>query len=254
MTLPEFVPPVVPQKRLWGFWPTIGLSVAILAAYFAVQAGVLLIVFIIRLYSGELPFMEAVEMLATDGLASSLATIVAAPFGLLLTAVFIRLRGGIRVADYLDFKPISKKAILLLGLVFFAMLALATMAGEFLGDDGNTGFTVDLYRNGGLLPLLWMAIVFMAPVFEEVFFRGFMFVGLRASRLGTIGTIIITSFCWAILHIQYNLFGIIQILIMGLILGTVRHKTNSIWSPIIIHILWNAAVMVSVALYISSGG
>jgi len=59
------------------------------------------------------------------------------------------------------------------------------------------------------VPLFGIAAVVFAPLFEEGFFRGFLFVGFKQSRLGSFGTILITSAAWAALHIQYDLYGIL---------------------------------------------
>ncbi len=253
MTAPDTLAPVEPQRQLWGFWPTVGLSATILVTFFAAQIAVSLVAFLVLLYSGGLGFQETLEA-AASGLVLSLATIVSVPLGLLLVVVFIRLRGNISVADYLGFRRIKWGVVAILALLFVAMLAVVSIIGSYLGDSGDANFNTELYLSSGFPPLLWLAVVFLAPLFEEVFFRGFLFVGLRASRLGVIATVILTSLLWAILHIQYNLFGITQILGMGLILGTVRHKTDSLWGPLIIHALWNGVATASVALYGNFGG
>ena len=243
----ETTPPPASPKRLWGFWATVGFSAAVFTIYFAAQTFVSLIVLIVKFYTSELTLYEALKSLGTDGFALSLATLVAVPLGLLLTIVFTRLRSGISVADYLGWKPISPKTFWRLVLLFIAMVATLLFLGSHLSGNDDT-FSGELYRNGGFLPLLWLAIVFLAPLFEEVFFRGFLFVGLRASRLGAAATIVLTSLLWAAMHLQYNLSGIAQIFVVGIILGALRHKTDSLWSPLLIHVLWNGMAMVFTAL------
>ncbi len=98
------------------------------------------------------------------------------------------------------------------------------------------------------MPLLWLAVVLFAPFFEEAFFRGFLFAGLEHSRLGAVGTVLLTSFVWASLHFQYNLIGMATIVILGLVLGTVRFKTHSLWPTILIHAFWNAAALMATAV------
>lgn len=255
MTLAETAPPPptpAPQKSVWGFWPTFGFSIVIFIAYNAVQMLVLLVALLIQIYSGESDILEALGGLAANGLVTSIAIIVSAPIGLFLIAVFIRIRGSTSIADYLGLKPLKPRVILLLVLIFVAMLVAVFIAGSYVGDDSDASFGVELYRNGGFLPLVWLALVFAAPLFEEVFFRGFLFVGLNASRLGTTVTIVLTSLIWAVMHLQYNVFGIAQILFMGIILGIVRHKTGSLYAPLLIHMLWNAAATIQVALYLNS--
>jgi len=253
MVLTEDIPTQTPPKRIWGFWPTIGFSAVILTAYNVTQLFVTLVVMVIQLYTNQTGLQEAWEGL-TSGLVFSLAIITSTVIGLLLVAVFIRIQGSVSLADYLGWKPIRPRIILRLVLISVVMLAAVLIIGGIIGDDGDASFTTELYGNSGNVPLFWLAVIFFAPLFEEVFFRGFLFVGLRASRAGPVTAIIITSLLWAIMHLQYNLFGIAQILSIGIIMGIVRHKTDSLWSPLIIHILWNAAAVISMALYVSPGG
>ena len=51
----------------------------------------------------------------------------------------------------------------------------------------------------------------VAPISEEIAFRGFLFRGLSASWLGVSGTLIATSAAWAAMHVQYDAFTLAQI-------------------------------------------
>ena len=44
------------------------------------------------------------------------------------------------------------------------------------------------------------------PVFEELFFRGFLLEGFRRTFLGTTGAVVLTSLLWAVIHTQYDLY------------------------------------------------
>jgi uncharacterized protein len=256
MLTPEAVTPpsTPPEKRLWGFWPTAGFAAAILTTYFAVQSAIATIIFFIRFPGSGLDLLEALQKLNTDGFALSVAEIVSVALGTLLIAVFIRLKGGISFADYVGFKKPGWKTLVISALVFAVMIAVVYVVSNYAGDQGDSEFSAELYRSSVFPPLLWLAIVFLGPFFEELFFRGFLFVGLRASKLGVIATVILTSLLWAALHLQYGLFGISQILVMGIVLGTVRHKTNNLWSTILIHVLWNGAALIATAVYVNQGG
>jgi membrane protease YdiL (CAAX protease family) len=137
-------------------------------------------------------------------------------------------------------------------LVFIGISALETLFNTLTGagssESVNTSFMTDTYTSAGWLPLLWIAVVIFAPVFEEAFFRGFLFVGLERSRIGVAGTIIFTSLVWAALHMQYNLIGMATIVIMGIVLGVIRHRTHSLWPTIIFHSLWNFVALLGTAL------
>ena len=70
-------------------------------------------------------------------------------------------------------------------------------------------------KAAGALPLLWFSVVVVAPVTEELFFRGFLHCGWAPSWLGVSGTIVLTSALWAVLHHQYNAFGILIIFVVA---------------------------------------
>ena len=110
---------------------------------------------------------------------------------------------------------------------------------------------LDVYATTASPVLLWLAVVVFAPMFEEVLFRGFLYTGFRSSRIGVVGAVIITSLLWAGSHLQYQLFAIILIFILGIILGIIRYKTGSIWVPMIMHGFNNLLAMIVLALDIN---
>ena len=68
--------------------------------------------------------------------------------------------------------------------------------------------------------------------------------------MGPIGAIGITSFFWAIIHLQYDVYGIATLFVLGLLLGIVRFKTDSIYLPIIMHSLTSFVATIETALYV----
>ena len=112
---------------------------------------------------------------------------------------------------------------------------------------------VDTYSTIGWPPLLWMAVIGFAPAFEETFFRGFLFVGLQNSRIGIVGTILFTSLVWALVHIQYDIYGMATVLVLGIVLGIVRLKTRSLWGSLLIHSMWNFVAILGTMLSINAG-
>jgi hypothetical protein len=91
---------------------------------------------------------------------------------------------------------------------------------------------------GGLI-LMLMAIVVVAPIFEEMLFRGFMYTGIIKSRPGIFGTILITSTIWSMIHLQYEWIWIAMIFFMGIIFSLARHTTGSIYTVIAMHAVNN---------------
>jgi len=107
----------------------------------------------------------------------------------------------------------------------------------------------EAYATAGSLPLLWLALVIAAPLFEELFFRGFLFAGLVSSRLGAVWTIAITAFVWGAIHLQYEAVDIIIICLLGLILGLARLKTDSVYTPIALHSFTNLVATIETSIF-----
>ena len=99
-----------------------------------------------------------------------------------------------------------------------------------------------------------LAIVVAAPVSEETLFRGFFFAGVAHSRIGVPGAIILGSLIWALIHLQYDFYGMATIFFSGLLLGYVRFKTGSIYATMFLHGLMNllATIETVIARHTSS--
>jgi len=87
--------------------------------------------------------------------------------------------------------------------------------------------------------LNFLMVVIGAPIVEEFLFRGFLFSQLKTTKLGIHGSIILTSLIWTSIHLQYDLFLLIPIFLLGLFLGYLMHKYNSLYLVIIVHAVHN---------------
>jgi membrane protease YdiL (CAAX protease family) len=251
-------PAIVPsgrESRVWGVWQTIGFGAAIFAVYFAVQTLVALYFAISQWMVNPLSNpLQLIQSLVSNGLMISIATIVSTIAGMGFIVLFIKWHKYASIKEYLELKPINKKSILVSLVALVVLIAIVSYVEQMLGKQQSTQFTIDIYKTAVCPPLLWLAVIVFAPAFEEGFFRGFLFVGLTKSRIGSIGTIILTAAAWAALHIQYDLFGIINVLILGLVFGIIRLKTGSLWSTVLLHAVWNLAAMIGTVLFINGIG
>jgi hypothetical protein len=64
--------------------------------------------------------------------------------------------------------------------------------------------------------------------------------------------VVLMALVWSSLHIQYDAYGMASIFVLGLVLGTVRIKTGSLWGPLLMHALWNLAATVQIATQIGT--
>jgi membrane protease YdiL (CAAX protease family) len=94
---------------------------------------------------------------------------------------------------------------------------------------------------GGVLPVL-LIIGIGAPLSEELMFRGFLFSGLAKSRLGLLGTGVLTAAGWTALHAGYSAAGLMEVFLIGLYFSWLLVRTGSLWVPIFCHAVYNTVV------------
>jgi len=94
----------------------------------------------------------------------------------------------------------------------------------------------DFYDHDVVVALTGIAIVFMAPVAEEVFFRGFIFGGLRRYL-----NLPIAGLCSGVLFaFAHGDPGLIAPFAgVGLVLAFIYEKSGSLWAPIGVHFIFN---------------
>jgi len=243
------------KGKPWGFWATLGLSAIIFARYSAIQF--LMIVGFLssaKVQHPELDPESYVKGLSSNGFCLAIMVIVSGVICIPLILWFTKLRKNISVKNYIGFKEPSKGEWIKWLLILAAFLFLSDIFSFILQKPVVPPFMVDAYKTASSLPALLFAIIIVAPIFEEIFFRGFLFQGIRYSRLGPMGAIGITSFFWAIIHLQYDLYGIATVFVMGLLLGTVRLKTDSIYLVMVMHSLGSLVATVETAVYVHSIG
>lgn len=95
-----------------------------------------------------------------------------------------------------------------------------------------------LFRTAGWLPALLVAVAVLAPAFEEVAFRGFCLGGL--ARLGPLAAVGLSSFFFAAIHFQYDLFDVGGVFALGALFGAARWQSGSTLLAIGLHAFHNS--------------
>jgi membrane protease YdiL (CAAX protease family) len=106
-------------------------------------------------------------------------------------------------------------------------------------DESAANDDPDLQLPWGNVPsgILFLGIVLLAPVGEEVFFRGFLGRGLVA-RYGTAVGIGLTSLVFGALHFE-NWGKIVGTMVLGIGFHAAYLMTRTLFAPILIHIINN---------------
>lgn len=220
--------------RPWGVWATIG---------FVLVAGIVAVIVTAAALVIAIPGgLDAMDQLDEDGLALAVVTIPSVIAEVAILALIARFRGW-RPGDYLGFTWPSGREV---AIAFAAVAALVVAYDAMtyaLGKDVVSKFQTDVYvsaRDGGVLVWMWIAVVLAAPFGEEVMFRGFVYRGFVRSQRDVIPAIIVIAGAWALLHNQYDWYGIVQIFVLGLALGWVRWRTGSTLLTFALHAATNA--------------
>lgn len=152
----------------------------------------------------------------------------------------VKLKRGSNLNDYLGLRAPPLREALRWSLITLCF-CLLFQASAFMWPPPTSQYMQHAYY-GSAAPrwLYWLATILAAPVYEEIFFRGFLFKGLAASRLlRSSGATLITAVLWAGAHQQHNWFGMLYVFGGGLIWGIARAKTNSTLLTVWLHILVN---------------
>lgn len=97
--------------------------------------------------------------------------------------------------------------------------------------------------------LIAIFAVTLGPLMEELFFRGFLYPVL-ARRTGIALAVILTSIPFGLLHyVQYQSWGAVLVITMvGVVLTVVRVISKSVAASFIVHVGYNATLMILTAV------
>lgn len=88
------------------------------------------------------------------------------------------------------------------------------------------------------LAFSFVMIVILAPLVEELLFRGWIFGSLRA-RFSAGATILGTTFLFAVVHVDQTGLYPVAVLVPGFILGVIRERTGSTKAAVLAHAIYN---------------
>jgi membrane protease YdiL (CAAX protease family) len=233
--------------RRWGPWATLFWSAGCGILMVASQtAGAIAFLVWWRSVHPEQPIK--IEDIGSNGSALTVAFLVSVPLVLGFIALAVRL-ARIDFADYLGLHWPGWRDIGI-GVALLATVLLVAGTTEQLLGVNEPSFLFDTYgtaQSAGMLPLMFLAFVILAPLQEEILFRGFLYRGL-APALGPAATITLLSGVWAVLHVQYNWFFMVEIFALGLAFGWLRWFSGSTLLTILLHTSNNCLAMLVAGL------
>lgn len=136
----------------------------------------------------------------------------------------------------------------LCGSLFFPLIDLLAYGIEQLspGDaDTWSALGSSLGARDPIANLLYLAVVsLLAPIWEEVMFRGFLLPSL-SKYLSTGGAILTSALFFALAHFSVQRF--LPILALGVVMGHAYMKSRNLLSSIALHALWNLCILIQLS-------
>ena len=130
------------------------------------------------------------------------------------------------------------------GITFAASDALCRMLGWHQSEQA----IIDMFTmtdSSMLLGLLVIFAVIIAPIFEEVIFRGFAYPALK-QRFGTWRALVLVSAVFALSHVHVP--SIVPLFVLAIGLGLAYEWTGSLLAPITMHALFNTIMVARLML------
>jgi membrane protease YdiL (CAAX protease family) len=123
-------------------------------------------------------------------------------------------------------------------------LALSIAASQFGLEPQGIKQAMDVVREPGMFAASLVVIAGIAPLFEELVFRGLLY-GWVAGRWGTVAAWIVSSLAFAAAHIEP--VHIILVLPLAFWFGWLRRRTDSLLPSLLAHMVNNGLAVVAAA-------
>jgi uncharacterized protein len=237
---------ILPRER-WGPWATAAWGAGAALVLIASQTlGAIAFVALHRMMFPDAPLDAA--GLGANGALLATAFLISTPLVVAYFALAVQLArvpfGEYMALNWPRWRDILIGIVALLGVLMVAGIG-ATLTGQVTPE-----FMTETFRTAheaGMLPLFFFSFAVLAPVQEELFFRGFVYRGLSPS-IGPWPTIILTAAVWSVVHLQYEWFFIGEIFVLGLVFGWLRLKSGSTILTMLLHGGMNALALVASGL------
>ena len=186
---------------------------------------------------------------SNDGTVVSISIMIGCVLLMATSALVIRVRGG-NLKQYLALRPFSLAVGMgMIGLLLIFMIG--SQALTYVLDKSPLAFVDPLYQSVSSVWLLIFAMVIVAPIYEELIFRGILWSAIAeqftsppdTEYRGAIVASLVTSLIFAVIHLQYGIYEISTIVVLALLFCYARIKSGSLILPMLLHIINNGAAM-----------
>ena len=235
-------PSPVPVPRVedppWSGWDVVALA---FISFFSVIAGIFVTAYVAHLrFSPARPWTDSVKSPEVIVAGQLLAYVVV----LTLMYALVRSHSQGRVFESLRWNwPANWNVYLIAGI---GLAIVLIPLGNLLPMPKDVPID-EFFRTARDAYILSLFGVLFAPVFEEVFFRGFLY-PVIARRLGFYPAIVITAIFFASIHasqLKYSWGPVLIIFLVGIALTTVRAVKKSLSATILMHMAYNGTIFIT---------
>lgn len=237
-------PEHAPAKLFPGIWPSIGWIAAFML--FQVLAGVAALVFAIAMEGNGREPMAVMTDLTAFAVPMIWSLVITEIF--LLGLLWLYLRKGDRMSAVHLNRWSKMPLILTVGIAAIligAGLGFNWAYGEYIVP--NIEVQAELRRLFAAIPdtipnsiLLFVTIAVVAPLLEEILFRGLLQNALT-KRLPVWAAIALSALIFGAMHRDF--YAMPPLVLMGAIFGVIYHLTGSLRVTIVLHMINNAAAL-----------
>lgn len=238
-----------PDKKIIGDGPLITIAITVVA-FIGSQIAAIISVLIYGMALKGLPAEETIKLLETSVFAQFLYYVIVALTIIFVIAYFLRFRKYDR--SYIGLNKPTAGNLLLAVPVFVlyfvtlgAVVALVTVLVPSLDVNQEQQIGFDNAKGAIPLAMVFISLVIVPAVSEEILIRGFLYRGL-ITKFKKIYAAIIASAIFGFAHLQIG-FGVellyiaaIDTFLLSLFLIWLREKTGNIYAGMLVHAIKNS--------------
>lgn len=164
---------------------------------------------------------------------------------IVLCSLFFVDNSKIRKSENIHFLKKMNSIIKRLILIWPLLLLVSFFTNQFFNEFREQDLVSkvrELRISYELLNIVVLAVI-ISPVLEEIFFRRLMYRSLK-KNFGVLLAGTITSFLFAVVHL--NLYAFPVLFVLSIILIVIYEKDNTIFSPMLLHSIFNLVMIISI--------
>ena len=231
----------------------VGLSLAAIGAYLGTQLALPLIAGLVLLGAGS---ADPLLVDPTSGGPVLLALVVLSQVaGLVVVLMLLRRRGVVLAEVVGPLRPVARHVGIGVGLGLVALIGSTLLVSLLVTLSGSEATPEQVLTEGiadtpVALLLAALAAVVMAPIAEELLFRGLLHRGLR-QRMRRPSALVLSSVLFAVVHVDVAAsqpLALVGLTFVGVVLALAHERTGSLLVPVVIHATHNALTLLAVVV------